>query len=56
MPVYAHVGLALLWVIFVLELFVMTHVLRQDTLPVLVWAALKVGPLALVTLGLSKIL
>jgi hypothetical protein len=48
----AQTGLALLWLIFTLELFTMTHVMEQRKSTIAVWACFRAIPLLMVTVGL----
>ena len=51
-PLYTQIGLALLWLIFILELFTMTHIMAHNKLAVVIWASARVIPLLLVTMGM----
>jgi hypothetical protein len=48
----AETGLALLWLIFTLELFTMTHVMQQGRSTIAIWALIKATPIFMVTIGL----
>ena len=50
-PLYSQIGLALIWVIFILELFTVMHIMAHNKVGVVVWSAIRVTPLLLVTLG-----
>lgn len=51
-PIYAQIGLALLWLIFILELFTMTHIMAHNKLAVVIWTSARAVPLLLVTMGM----
>jgi hypothetical protein len=48
----AQIGLALLWLIFTLELFTMTHIMAHNKTAIAVWACLRAVPLLMVSVGL----
>ena len=51
LPIYAQIGLALLWLVFILELFTMTHIMAHNKPAIVIWASVRILPLLLVTLG-----
>lgn len=50
-PLYAQIGLTLLWIIFIVELFTMTTIMAHNKLAVVIWASARILPLLLVTMG-----
>ena len=52
LPIYTQIGLALLWLIFTLELFTMTHIMQQSRAAIAIWALIKATPILMVTVGL----
>lgn len=51
LPIFAQIGLVLLWVIFIIELFTMTTIMAHNKLAVVIWASARILPLLLVTMG-----
>lgn len=51
-PIYTQIGMALLWLVFIAELYTMTHIMAHNKVAVVIWASVRLIPLLMVTMGL----
>lgn len=54
MPLYAQIGVVLLWVFFILEFFVAIHVMAHKKFEVFLWVLTRALPLTLITVGFIR--
>ena len=51
-PLYTQIGMAIMWLIFILELFTMMCIMTHNKLAVVIWTSVRIIPLLMVTMGL----
>lgn len=54
MPIYSQIGLVLLWIFFILEVFVATYMMAHKKAEVFLWVITRALPLLLITMGFIK--